>query len=315
VLLDTDVVEPSVAAVLNLNPAKNAYMVSLEDPGSDPLRWAVGLEGELQRLDVDSSPLSAVLCGVPKPGLRGAFTPAFLTMLLSQLRLHYRYIVADVGSIIDEGSSVSASHRAVLSTADRVLVVATPDIVGLRRTAALLATLRRDGEHEPNRLALVLNRHRSRHHHSAAEIAQTLRVSVAAVVAEDGDAFQRALSAQRPLVAFGRGQRGSAARAFHELADLVEEAHSEWRGGAAAGLSIDGRRPVAADTPVPLKRHLLSVRWPQWRPSWPKAAGVGRRPTATPRPLVRTTFSEHERPAPTGEKGRGGGARDAVLEG
>jgi hypothetical protein len=72
---------------------------------------------------------------------------------------------------------------------------------------------------------------------------------------------------------------------------------------------------VAADTPVPLKRHLLSVRWPQWRPRWPKAAGVGRRPTATPRPLVRTTFSEHERPAPTGEKGRGGGARDAVLEG
>jgi MinD-like ATPase involved in chromosome partitioning or flagellar assembly len=258
VLVDANLLEPSLSVALDLNPALNVSMIVHEAPGADPARWAEALSGELQPLDAASTQ-AVVLCGAPKPGLRAALGTAFLEMLLQQLRLHYAWIVADLGDRLDEGSPAGAGHRAILAAADRVLVVATPDLVGLRRAASLIELLRAQlGETASARVALVLNRHDRRHHHDPVEVAQALGVAVAAAIPDDRQALQRALADQRPVVAFGRGRRGSAARALLDLAQLVERG-SPGLPAAASGLPI-----VAAPAARVQERPPARSRW-AWR--------------------------------------------------
>ena len=134
------------------------------------------------------------------------------------------------------GSPTAAAQRAALEIADRVFVVARADLVGLRRAAALLECLRGIVDRPDERLALILNRHRPRHHHDAVEVARALRATVATVVPDDPDRVYAALAAQRPLVAFGGTPRGSAARALDQLARSIETATpADWPGTGGRG--------------------------------------------------------------------------------
>jgi Flp pilus assembly CpaE family ATPase len=160
--------------------------------------------------------------------------PESAQQLLRQLAGHYRYVVVDAGSTIDPAGA-TAAQRAILETADRVFVVARADLVGLRRAATLLESLRGIVDRADARLALVLNRHQARHHHDAVDVARALRATVAAVIPDDPDRAHAALAAQRPLVAFGGTPRGSAARALAELARSIHTATPA--GDAATGSS------------------------------------------------------------------------------
>jgi MinD-like ATPase involved in chromosome partitioning or flagellar assembly len=226
VLVEADTLAPSFAAALGLDPARNVYLVAHERPGRDAQRWATAMATELQPLDV-ASPHATVLCGVPRPSLRTALDPGFVTSLLQRLRAQAELVLVDVPAGREEGTTSAALHAAVLESADRILITTTPDIVGLRRTAAFIEWLvgRPGGAALRPRLSLVVNRHRPRHHADPAEIAEVMRVPVAGTIPDDAEAMQRSLDLQRPLVGCSNPRRGSAARALEDLAGLVEKSH------------------------------------------------------------------------------------------
>jgi MinD-like ATPase involved in chromosome partitioning or flagellar assembly len=230
-LVDLNLQSPGLAVALDLNPARNLYMVLHDAAGrEDPSSWSDLLEAELQILH-PSLPRAVVLAGVPGENLAAGVSPQTIQRLLRQLAQHERFIVADVGSDLDARSPAGSVHRAVLEAADRVLVVAQSDLVGLRRAAQLLECLRGLIYHHEQRLALILNRHQPRHHHDHVEVARALRTAVAAVIPDDPDGVQAALAAQQPLVAFGRAGRRSAARGLIDLArSLADATPSEDRG-------------------------------------------------------------------------------------
>lgn len=233
VLLDADSSAPSVAAFLDADPTRSLFMLAHAEP-STPREWARVLESEVQPFS-RRSPHGAVLCGVPKPEMRGAVSPTFLEHCVAQLRARYRYVVLDTGAEVF--GPEAALHRAALGLADRVLFVAAADAVGLWRAKTALSALRVTTPGAVDGLALVVNRHDWRHHHPRGEIEWNLGLSAAAVVPFDHAGAQRAAGAAEPLVFDGRSRAGRA------LLDLAERTH----GGALLlppEAGADRRRPT-----------------------------------------------------------------------
>ncbi|HET7772106.1 MAG TPA: hypothetical protein VFN74_25260 [Chloroflexota bacterium] len=213
VLVDADTTSPSVAAHLDADPTRSLFMLAHAEPSSGR-EWVRALESELQPL-APRSPRGAVLCGVPKPEMRGTVSRGFLERCVAELRQRYRYVILDVGAEL-AGPSADL-HRAALGLAERVLFVAAADPVGLWRAKTALDALRTaaPGPWTEDGLALVLNRHDRRHHHGRAEIEWNLGVPAAAVVPFDQAGAQRTLAGARPLVLDDRSRAG---RALLELA-------------------------------------------------------------------------------------------------
>jgi Flp pilus assembly CpaE family ATPase len=241
VLYEADLLAPSLAAALGLDPARNVYLLAHEQPGEDDARWDGALAGELQPIDV-ASPHGSVLSGVPRPSLRSAISTAFVSVLLEKLSARADFVVVDVPACLEDGSPTAALHAIVLERAGRIFVVTTPDVVGLRRTAVFVNGIATGagGADTRARMSLVLNRHRKANHADAEEIAAVLRMPVAATVPDDPARVQHALDLQRPVVGFG-ARRGSAAHAIEDLATRIQQARQ-------------GTRP-------PVARH---ARWWHW---------------------------------------------------
>ena len=284
VLVDADTTSPSVAAQLDADPTRSLFMLAHAEPTTGR-EWARALESELQPL-ARRSPRGVILCGVPKPEMRGAVSPGFFERCISELRQRYRYVVLDVGAELS--GPLADLHRAALGLAERVLFVAATDPVGLWRAKVALDALRtaapgpwvaEDG------LALVLNRHDRRHHHGRGEIEWNLRVPAAAVVPFDQAGAQRSLADARPLMLDERSRAGRAllelagrlhggqlllqpeavavgaagpapVRLIRQLARLVARGHGVGRverGGAATGAAASppGVTPALMQEPVP----------------------------------------------------------------
>jgi Flp pilus assembly CpaE family ATPase len=255
ILVDADMAGPSLAAQLDADPTRNIYMVAHAEPDA-PWEWDRAIESEVQPLDRSRSPYADVLCGVPKPDMRGRLTRRFIERLIDALQRRYRYVVVDVGSELlgPEG----AVHRAALALSQQVLLVCSADLVGLWRARTTLELLQTHLQVGTERVALVINRHDARFHHPRRDIEWALGAATACVVPYDHAALQRALTSQRPLV-LGRGP------ATRALLDLAERVHGgklvlppepgtqrrrwprlpslRWRKGGAMA------RPVEAQTP------------------------------------------------------------------
>ena len=257
VLVDLNLERPSQSLALDLNPARNLYMVLHEaDTRDDPSLWTRLLESELQPIDA-SVPRAVVLAGAPGGWLAAHIRADGVHQLLRHLTGCEQSVVVDVGCTLDGATPFGAAHRAALDIADRVLVVTRSDLVGLRRTAQLLDFMRGFLDCHEQRLALVLNQHQRDRHHDPVEVARALRTTVAGVIPNDPGRVQAALAAQRPLAAFGGIRRGSAARALVELARQLRVATNVQPASAA-------NRPIR-----------ISFNWP--RTLWP-LAWQGRRP-------------------------------------
>lgn len=254
-LVDCDLNGPSVAAQLDLDPTRNLYMVAHAEPES-PRDWDRALEQELQPLCSTRSPYAVALCGVPKPEMRTALTRAFIERLLGELRQRYGHVVIDLGADLIGSDAAAAVQRAVPALADRVLLVASPDIMGLWHARSALGFLRDQLHVDADQVALLLNRYDRRYHLPRSEIEWSLGVPAAAVVPFDHHAAQRSLAAQHPLVL--EGGRSRAARA---LLDLAERVH-----GGAITLP-----PEAADDKR--QRWLKAVSLP-WRSGRARAPGT-----------------------------------------
>src|SRR5262249_34471932 len=151
----------SLAAALGLDPSRNVCMLAHEQPGDDDTQWDRALAAELQPVD-RSSPLARVLCGVPRPSLRNSISTAFVEDLLDRLCARADFVIVDVPGSYEDATVSATVHASVLGRAERIVVITTPDVVGLRRTALFTdaITSRPGGSHLRARMSLVLNRHR-----------------------------------------------------------------------------------------------------------------------------------------------------------
>lgn len=215
ILVDADLAGPSLAAHLDADPTRNLFMLAHGDPRTAG-DWERALEQETQPLDV-RSPHGAILCGVPKPAMRAETTVPLFERAVAELRARYRYTIIDVGA--DLLGPEAAIHRAALGLADQILLVGSADLVGLARLRAALDLCRAQLGVDPERLALIVNRHDRRHHHRRSEIEWALGRPLAALIPHDHVGIQRALAAQRPLTLAGRSAAGRA------LLALAERAH------------------------------------------------------------------------------------------
>lgn len=219
-LVDADLTGPSVHALLDADPTRNLVTLLHADPDT-PRAWERALDAEAQPLH-PRSPRARVLCGLPTPELRGGVGAAAVERLVDALAARCRYLVLDVGAELY--GDVGAAHRAALRRAERVLLVAAPDLAGLWQARTALRLWRDQLRLDDARLALVLAGWDARWQHGRAEVEWALRLPTAAVIPHDRRALQRALAEQRPLVLDDRS------RAARALLDLAGRLH----GGALA---------------------------------------------------------------------------------
>ena len=191
------------------------------------------------------SPKAHVLCGVPWPKERSKLSGPFVERLLGELRARYDYVLVDLGDEPLSGLDVEAVvGRTALRAADHVLVVATPDAVGLHRTRTALAEAAELLIRQ--RASLVLNRCR---HHDPAQVELAAELPVVAMLPDDSGPLRRALDRGWPVVC------EPDSRLRRPLGELVERIH----GGA-----VDLR-------PSPEQR----TRWPRVRSLLANAPALG----------------------------------------
>jgi Mrp family chromosome partitioning ATPase len=215
ILIDADLAGPSIAAWLDADPTRNISMLVHAEPETSR-DWDRAIAQEVQPLH-PRSPHGVVLCGVPKPEMRSLIPIRFFERLLGEFRQRYRYVILDVGAEFLDAEV--ALHRTALAQAQQILLVGSADLVGLWHTRTALSLLQNQLALGPERIALIVNQHDRRYHHSRAEIEWALGLPTAAVVPYDHDSAQRALAAQHPLVLEGRRRAGRV------LVDLAERVH------------------------------------------------------------------------------------------
>ena len=219
VVVDADTSGPSLAAMLDADPTRNLAMVAHAAPQTQA-EWSRTIESELQPID-GRSPHGRVLCGVPKPEMRGAVPPDAFARLVGELGRRFRYVVLDVGAdLLGDGAAL---HRQAVAGAEQILLVTTGDVVGLlhaQRALSLIHAHIPELAARPGAVALVVNRHDPKFHHARAEIEWALQAPVAAVMPHDHRNAQAALAAQRPLTLAGNGRAAAA------LIDLAGRLHA-----------------------------------------------------------------------------------------
>jgi Flp pilus assembly CpaE family ATPase len=248
-LVDAVQWEPAFAAALALNPARNLTAVAAATPGSDPSRWVRAFEEWTQPVD-ERSPHAVVLAGVPTAHMRHRLSAEFLSELLRQATAGaFAFAVVDAGAEPPADTFEAACWRALVETADRVLLVATPDTVGVARACSALKRL--GSIVDRDRLGVVLNGYRKADHDDPAEIAALMGAPIVAVVPRDERSCSRALRAQQSLL---RQLRSPAAREFHRFADRILAAQaprpSRWRRlllGRLGRRGYAGQRSEATD--------------------------------------------------------------------
>ncbi len=215
VLVDADLSGPSLAACLDADPTRNLYMIAHAEPET-ARDWEHALAQETQPLS-PRSPHGVVLCGVPKLEMRTGISVRFFERLVAELQQRYHHVLLDVGA--DLLGSEAALHRTALRLGQRILLVASADLVGLWHARTVLGLFTGSLQVDLDRLALIINRHDRKYHHGRTEIEWALGVPTAAVIPYDHGAAQRALAAQQPLVLSGRSRAGRC------LLDLAERVH------------------------------------------------------------------------------------------
>lgn len=211
ILVDADLSNPSVSAYLDGDPTRNLFMLAHADPAS-PAEWDRALAQETQPLS-NCSRQASVLCGLPKPEMRARVTSSYVRQLIDELGRRYRYVIVDTCA---DSLSVEASvSHVVLEAAHHILLVVAADLVGVWQARVALGQLQ--SRHDPERLALVINRHDRRLHYGRAEIEWALGLPAAALIPHDYRRGQRSIADQRPLILGG----GSAARALIDLAGRI----------------------------------------------------------------------------------------------
>jgi pilus assembly protein CpaE len=143
ILVDASLQFGDVGVFLNLPPNRNI----------------TDLCSTIDDLDPDSIDTSAVahasgikaLLAPPRPEMADLVTPEYLKRILEELRLQYDYIVVDTATIVND------TVLTALDLADRIVLVATPDIPSIKN-ARLFFEITDALSYSPNKIMLVVNK-------------------------------------------------------------------------------------------------------------------------------------------------------------
>ncbi|HEV8669108.1 MAG TPA: AAA family ATPase [Candidatus Limnocylindria bacterium] len=142
--------------------------------------------------------------------------PEGVVRLLSQLRRHFDYVVADLWS------SFEALTLGVLRAADRVLLVTTPELPSLRNVQRVLQATRAD-LHLDDKTIVVANRYPGKTGLSQADMSKALGQKISATIPSEGITVTDAIN--RGLSLLDSRARVRIARHYHTLASLVADVH------------------------------------------------------------------------------------------
>jgi pilus assembly protein CpaE len=140
--------------------------------------------------------------------------PDNVVRLLTQLRRHFDYIVADLWSSFEDLT------LGVLRAADRVLLVTTPELPSLRNVQRVLHTTRGD-LHLDDKTLVVANRYPGKTGLSQADMSKALGRKIAATIPSEGITVTDAIN--RGLSLLDSRARVRIARHYHALASIVAD--------------------------------------------------------------------------------------------
>lgn len=143
ILVDASLQFGDVGVFLNLPPNRNI----------------TDLCATIEDLDPDSIDTSAVahasgikaLLAPPRPEMADLVNPEYLKRILEELRRQYDYIVVDTATVIND------TVLTALDLADRIILVATPDIPAIKN-ARLFFEITDALNYSPNKIMLVINK-------------------------------------------------------------------------------------------------------------------------------------------------------------
>lgn len=220
-LIDGDLRGGSVGPYLDLDPRRGLVGLTVGHNGEPP-----DLVNEVQ-----AGPSFSVLAGLERPDMRERLAAEHVATAVRALGRGFDSVVIDAGETI--AGTASPAANAFLRLADRVLVVTTPDLIGLWNTRSCLRYLAASMGIPSEAVSVVINRHAGREHHSVLEVERALGVPVLAVIPEDSRAARKARQDQQPFAVGG----GAAARHLRALAMRVTERASS----GAEGTPVDDR--------------------------------------------------------------------------
>jgi pilus assembly protein CpaE len=150
-------------------------------------------DGLLERVLVPHASGVQVLLAPSEPEMTADISVTQTTAVVKALRAKYAYVVIDCWSFLDEIT------ESMMSLADQVLLVTTPEVPALKNTKQALEYFARHGVHRDH-IALVLNRFPSVKGVTLQDIQQHLRHPIQANLPSDGPAVTYAANKGIPVL-------------------------------------------------------------------------------------------------------------------
>jgi pilus assembly protein CpaE len=238
-LVDADYAAPALDVALNINPERDVADLLPRLSQLDEALISAVLQKHASGLEVLLAP--------PPADLSSPISLPRVQRILVVLQRMFPWVVVDLGLPLDE------TAFAFLDSADRILVSALPEMVGLRNTRLLLEQLRDRGYAE-DKVWLVLNRADMKGGVSRGDIERRLQVPFERSVPDDQPLTTHSINRGVPLVishprsAVGRAIRGFAKELMDDLSPGVERERA--RPGAA--------RPATGNVGAAIRQHLVS---------------------------------------------------------
>jgi pilus assembly protein CpaE len=171
------------------------------------------------------------LLAPPRPEMADLVSPEHIANILSELKNYFDYIV------VDTWSSLGDLVLSVLDNADRVVLLATPDIPSLANTK-LFFEVTEALEYPPYKILLVLNKMDRTGRISAKDIAESLKHQVVGQIMLDDKSVMQSINRGMPLALADRKSPivqniFDMARCIVESLEVVEEEVKEEKRSAA----------------------------------------------------------------------------------
>jgi len=202
-LLDLDLQFGDVGAALDLRGANSVAEVVGHDELTSEL---------IDETFVKHSSGVRVLLAPDDLDLVAGIDPDQVIQLLSQLRRHFDFVVADLWSSFEELT------LGVLRTADRVLLVTTPELPSLRNVLRVLRATREDVGLDEKSI-VVANRYPGKTGLSQADMTKALGQKIEATIPSEGVSVTDAIN--HGLSLLDARSRVRIARHYHSLASIV----------------------------------------------------------------------------------------------
>lgn len=172
------------------------------------------------------------LLAPPRPEMADLIVPDHIPTILGELKRYFDYIVVDTWSFLND------LVLNVLDNADRIVLLATPDIPSLKNTKFFFEVTEAL-EYPQEKILLVLNKVDRSSRISAKDIAASLKHQVAGQIALDGQNVAQSINRGVPLVLADRRSPTAQnimdlARTIVESLEVVEEEVEEEKIAASA---------------------------------------------------------------------------------